>query len=58
MSTEFVVVDNGIETDYIDPVVSVKETDKAWVVNNSYATFEIAKKPGRTVLERTIETRP
>lgn len=59
MSNELVVLDGGIETDWIDPVISTRGTDDAWLVNNGHDVYEITKKPGRTVLERPAkETTP
>lgn len=53
MATEIVTIDNGVETDWIDPVVEVRETADAWLVDNGYGTYEIEKRPGRTVIERS-----
>lgn len=53
--TEFVVFDNGTETDWIDPAVTVNETAAAWFVDNGYDVYEVPKLPGRTVITRQKE---
>jgi len=52
LSSEFVVFDNGVETDWYDPVTTAQEDDTGWTVNNTYHEYRIEKKPGRTVLIR------
>lgn len=56
MSIEFVVFDDGHETDWIDPVVSISETATAWFVDNGHDVYEVPKLPGRTVITRQMET--
>lgn len=52
MTREFVVIDDGFETELIDPVLSVDETATAWFVDNGFHQYEVPKIPGRTVIER------
>lgn len=54
MPSEFVVLDNDIESDWIDPVKDVLETKEFWYVDNGHAVYPIKKIPGRTVIERRI----
>lgn len=56
MTTEFVVVDDGEETDWIDPAEHIHETATAWFVDNGYHVYEVPKLPGRTVTTRKKET--
>ena len=50
---EFVVFDpDGTESEWIDPVVSVTESDGSWLVDNGFAVYEVPKQ-GRTMQVRT-----
>lgn len=55
MPDEFVVFDDGDETESIDPVFSVDETATAWFVDNGPHVYEVPKLPGRTVEVRSME---
>ena len=54
MNSEFVVFDDGEESDWIDPVVHANETGAAWFVDNGHHTYEIPKLPGRTIAVRPL----
>lgn len=41
---EFVAFDqNGVETEWISPVVNVRESDESWFVDNGFAVYEVPK---------------
>lgn len=49
VTSRFVVFDDGVESDWIDPVLEVNESEESWFVNNGFNTYEIPKIYGRTV---------
>lgn len=52
--SRFIVSDNNVETDWIDPVYGVRETVDAWLVDSAADIYMIPKISGRTV-SYTIE---
>lgn len=51
---EFVSIDeNGIERDWIDPVVSVNEFDTHYMIDNGFNDYEVKKQSGWTYIQRT-----
>lgn len=53
MSQEFVVFnESGDEIDWIDPVVSLVETDVDYLVDNGYHKYEVDKKAGFSYILR------
>ncbi|AWN04060.1 hypothetical protein PBI_PEREGRIN_235 [Rhodococcus phage Peregrin] len=53
MTSEFVVIENGQEVEWIDPVISVIENSECWVVDNGHYQYSVVKGPGRTMIIRT-----
>lgn len=54
MSKELVVIDDGKEVQWYDPIEpdEVIEGEDAWSFNNTYYDYTVEKKPGRTILIR------
>jgi len=53
---EFVSIDeHGIERDWIDPVLSVVETENSFIVDNSCYTYEVVKQKGWKYIQRQKE---
>jgi hypothetical protein len=53
---EFVSVDEqGIEHDWIDPVLSVEETETAFAVDNGCYVYEVLKQKGWKYVQRVKE---
>nr|WP_179275248.1 hypothetical protein [Rhodococcus sp. 06-1059B-a] len=52
MTIEFVTIDAGRETDWIDPVIDVRETETHWLVDNGLDIYAVEKRPGRTIVIR------
>lgn len=49
---EFVTFDQtGVESEWISPVASVRESDESWFVDNGFAIYEVPKQ-GRTMQVR------
>lgn len=53
--TEFVVIEDGKEVDWIDPVLSLEETETHWHIDNGFSVYTVGRTPGRTHLIRTRE---
>ena len=45
---EFVAFEDGQELEWVEPMVSVRETDEAWFVDSGHYVYEVAKRPGMT----------
>lgn len=56
MTIEFVVIDNWVETDWIDPVIDMWEFSDHWRVDNGFNLHIIDKVPGREVVTRPLTT--
>jgi hypothetical protein len=54
MTSEFVVIENGQEVEWIDPVINVEEHSDHWLVNNGHYYYPVVKGPGRTMIIRMI----
>lgn len=53
MTTEFVVIDpDGVECDWIDPVLNIDEQEDAWNVDNGYGIYIVPNVAGYTYLQR------
>ena len=46
--TEFVLIEEGRETDWIDPVLEFTETEDGYKIWNGFSTYWFAKGPGIT----------
>lgn len=55
MVTEFVLIEDGKETDWIDPVLDFTESPDHWSVWNGYSTYLFVKRPGVTYKIRAKE---
>ena len=54
MTQEAVVLENGRESDWVDPVISVEEDQFEWRVFNGHYTYHIAKAPYKELLIRNM----
>ena len=56
MSKELVVIDDGIEVDWYDPIDEddVKEEDTYWIFNNGFSTYVVDKKDNRVIVIRDM----
>lgn len=56
MTLEFVVIDDGKEVDWIDPVISYDDCGDHWKVDNGYGIYRVDHQPNReTVVRKRIE---
>lgn len=56
MSKELVVIDDGIEVDWYDPIDEddVKEEDTYWIFNNGFSTYVVEKRDNRVIVIRDM----
>ena len=52
MSQEAVLLENGREIDWIDPVISVKENEYDWIIDNGHYKYHINKQDNRELVIR------
>lgn len=55
MIQEAVVFENGNETDWIDPVISLREDESFWYVFNGHYTYHIEKSKYRELIVRELK---
>ena len=52
MNLECVTIDDGVEIDWIDPVISLDEHSDMWLIDNGYCTYRVDKRPNREIIVR------
>lgn len=49
---EAVLLENGKEIDWIDPVISVEENEYDWIIDNGLYKYHLKKKNNRELILR------
>lgn len=52
MEQEAVILQNGKEIDWIDPVISVEENNYDWIIDNGHYRYHINKQDNRELVIR------
>ena len=52
MGQQAVLLKDGVEIDWIDPVISVKENDYEWIIDNGHYKYHINKQDNRELVIR------
>ena len=56
MNQEAVLLENGVEIDWIDPVLAIHENEQEWCVHNGYNEYALEKKDNRELIIRNLES--
>lgn len=56
MGQQAVLLEDGIEIDWIDPVVAIYEDQHEWCVHNGYHEYVLKKKDNRELIIRNMES--
>lgn len=52
MMREAVLLENGKEIDWVDPVISIEENEHEWIIDNGFYKYHLKKKNNRELAIR------
>lgn len=56
MGQQVVLLENGVEIDCIDSVVTIAEDEREWRIHNGYHEYALEKKDNRELIVRNMES--